>query len=75
MTDGTVQVGTCRCGGYGVLYDESTEWQTGRCHHTLDEIKLRAAFMAGWLARVPGSTGSATEAERAFTQYLARRAE
>jgi hypothetical protein len=33
-----VCIGPCQCGGYGVVYDEETERELGRCHDTLETI-------------------------------------
>lgn len=36
---GTVVVGPCECGGYGVVYGREARQERGLpCHHDLDEI-------------------------------------
>lgn len=38
-----VVVGTCKCGGYGVVYDEETEADVGRCHDPLEDTAVELA--------------------------------
>lgn len=33
----TVQVGPCKCGGYGVVYNSETEERVGVCHDSIEE--------------------------------------
>jgi hypothetical protein len=40
-SDVPVVVGTCECGGYGVLYDEVARRATGRCHDTPESLRER----------------------------------
>ena len=33
-------VGTCKCGGYGVIYDAETEAKLGRCHDDQKDLRI-----------------------------------
>ena len=40
MSDRPCVVGTCRCGGYGVVYDEEAEREMGVCHDEIPDSPL-----------------------------------
>lgn len=33
-----IVIGPCKCGGYGITYDEKTESELGRCHDDLESV-------------------------------------
>jgi hypothetical protein len=37
MSEGPAVIGECKCGGFGVVYNEATEAKKGRCHDTLED--------------------------------------
>lgn len=47
MPDGVVEVGPCKCGGYGQVLDEEAARERGRCHIPLDEVTQQEDEDAG----------------------------
>ena len=48
--ENTVYIGPCKCGGYGVTYNEEWEAKLGRCHDDLETV-------LGWAKQNEVGTG------------------
>lgn len=42
MADRPCVIGSCRCGGFGVVHDAQAEAETGVCHQSLPPVELDA---------------------------------